>query len=84
MYNTILFDLDGTLTDSGPGIMRCAGIALREMGIAYDSEQQLRAFVGPPLSVSFSRFGVAPDKVEEAITVYRKYYHDTGKWENFP
>ena len=83
-YGTILFDLDGTLTDSGPGIMRCAGIALRELGMEVPDPQQMRAFVGPPLSVTFRRFGVEEERIEEAIELFRRDYRVSGKWENHP
>ena len=50
----LLFDLDGTLTDSGPGIMHAAQTALDSFGITGLSEQALRQFVGPPLVESFA------------------------------
>lgn len=80
----ILFDLDGTLTDSGEGIMNCAVHALKHFGIATPSETELRTFVGPPLLESFARFGVPEDKLEEAIKVYRQRYLPIGKFENHP
>ena len=80
----ILFDLDGTLTDSGEGIMNCAIYALSHYGIEAPSEKELRTFVGPPLTESFSRFGVPKEKVEEAIRIYRSRYIPIGKFENHP
>lgn len=80
----ILFDLDGTLTDSGEGIMNCAVHALKHFGIPTPSETELRTFVGPPLLESFARFGVPEDKLEEAIKVYRQRYLPIGKFENHP
>ena len=80
----ILFDLDGTLTDSGEGIMNCAVYALSHFGIDAPSEKELRTFVGPPLTESFARFGVPADKIEEAIRVYRSRYVPIGKFENHP
>ena len=68
----ILFDLDGTLTDSGEGITNCARLALEHFGIQSGS---LRHFVGPPLRESFLKAGVPEDKVEEAITIYRSRYN---------
>ncbi len=52
-WDILLFDLDGTLTDSGPGIMHAAKTALQSFGIDGLSEQELRYFVGPPLWESF-------------------------------
>ena len=53
----ILFDLDGTLTDSGEGITKCAQLALEHFGICVEDRNQLRIFVGPPLRESFPKFG---------------------------
>jgi len=80
----ILFDLDGTLTDSGEGIMNCASLALRHFSIPVPSREQLREFVGPPLDETFLRFGVPTDKIQEAIDVYRSRYIPIGKYENSP
>ena len=80
----ILFDLDGTLTDSGEGITKCAQLALGHFGISIDDRRQLRCFVGPPLRKSFPKFGVPEDRVEEAITVFRSRYLTVGKFENTP
>ena len=81
---SILFDLDGTLTDSGEGIMNCAVYALSHFGIPAPSEAELRTFVGPPLTESFARFGVPNDQLEEAVRIYRKRYLPIGKFENHP
>lgn len=77
----ILFDLDGTLTDSGEGITNCARLALEHFGICVGD---LRHFVGPPLRDSFLKAGVPEDGVEEAIAVYRSRYNTVGKYENVP
>ncbi len=79
----ILFDLDGTLTDSGPGIMRCAAEALLPYGIRLD-EAALRRFVGPPLRDSFARCGVPAEEIETAIARFRARYWESGKFENTP
>ena len=80
----ILFDLDGTLTDSGEGITKCAQLALDHFGIHIEDRTRLRCFVGPPLRESFPKFGVPEDRVEEAITVFRSRYLTVGKFENVP
>ena len=51
MYKAILFDLDGTLTDSGEGIMKSVQYALEKLGKPEDDLEKLRVFVGPPLSL---------------------------------
>ena len=84
MKKTILFDLDGTLTDSGEGIINCATLALRHFGLPIPSYADMRTFVGPPLRDSFIRFGVPADQADEAIRVYRSRYIPTGMFENTP
>ena len=84
MKTTVLFDLDGTLTDSGEGIINSAIPALEHFGLPVPSREELRVFVGPPLHETFQRFGVPADKAEEAIRVYRSRYIPTGMFENTP
>ena len=84
MKKTVLFDLDGTLTDSGEGIINCAIPALEHFGLPIPSREEMRVFVGPPLHETFQRFGVPADKTEEAIRVYRSRYIPTGMFENTP
>ena len=81
---TILFDLDGTLTDSGEGIINCAALALRHFGLPVPDRETMRVFVGPPLHESFIKFGVPADQAEEAIRIYRSRYIPIGKFENTP
>ncbi len=84
MAKTILFDLDGTLTDSGEGIINCAALALRHFGLPVPDRETMRVFVGPPLTDTFVKFGVPEDKADEAVEVYRSRYTTVGKFENFP
>ena len=84
MSRAIFFDLDGTLTDSGPGIINCAQLALAHFGIQVPDRDQLRVFVGPPLRQSFARFGVPPASLDEAIARFRARYVPIGKFENTP
>lgn len=81
---TILFDLDGTLTDSGEGIINCAIMTLEHYGLPVPSREALRVFVGPPLTESFKNHGVPADKVDEAVEIYRSRYQPIGKFENHP
>lgn len=80
----IFFDLDGTLTDSGEGIINCATLALEHFGLPVPSREEMRVFVGPPLDQTFIKFGVPEDKAREAIDVFRSRYVVVGKFENFP
>lgn len=84
MQKSILFDLDGTLTDSGEGIINCASLALKHFGLPVPSREEMRVFVGPPLSETFQKFGVKAEDVDEAIAVYRSRYIPIGKFENVP
>ena len=84
MARTILFDLDGTITDSGEGIMNCAELALRHFGLPVPDRSTMRVFVGPPLDETFMKFGVPADQTDEAIRVYRSRYIPIGKFENSP
>ena len=84
MPKSILFDLDGTLTDSGEGIINCAALALERLGLPVPSREAMRVFVGPPLHDTFLQFGVPEDQVDEAIRIYRSRYVPIGKFENVP
>lgn len=78
-YSYILFDLDGTLTDSGPGIMNGFMYATAKMGDPVTDTNLLRRFVGPPLKDSFhSVLGYSPEDTEKAIALYREYYNTMG------
>ena len=80
----VLFDLDGTLTDSGEGIINCATLALEHFGLPVPDRNAMRVFVGPPLRDTFLQFGVREADVEEAIAVFRGRYAKVGKFENVP
>ncbi len=84
MGKAILFDLDGTLTDSGEGIINCAILALEHYGLPIPSREEMRVFVGPPLHESFINHGVPADKADEAIKIYRSRYIPIGAYENTP
>ncbi len=82
-YSYILFDLDGTLTDSGPGIKNGFKYTLERFGIEIPPDDQLGKFVGPPLSESFGNIlGFSKEDTVKAISVYREYYFDKGVYEN--
>lgn len=83
MTKTIFFDLDGTLTDSGPGIMNCAKRMLDHFGIQSDPSL-LRTFVGPPLRVRLESLGLSPQQIIEGTKLFRGRYEVTGKFENAP
>ena len=82
MYQTILFDLDGTLTDSAPGVIHSVQYALNKYGIT-EAYENLQCFIGPPLIQSFQKFyGFGHEQAEEAVVYYREYYSAGGIFEN--
>lgn len=80
----IFFDLDGTLTDPGPGITRCIQHALEGLGRPVPEPESLRRCVGPPLQNSFAELlGTRDDAlVAEAIRLYRERFVTAGMFEN--
>lgn len=79
----VLLDLDGTLTDAGPGIVNCIRYALDDMGVEPPDDATMRTFLGPPLADTFSRhFGMSDADTAYAIGKYRERYHDVGLFEN--
>jgi phosphoglycolate phosphatase len=86
MIDTLVFDLDGTLTDNYAGISACIIHALSQLGAEIPDEPALRACVGPPLRNSFRRFLATgePARIEQAITHYRERFDVTGWRENVP
>ena len=82
MKKTILFDLDGTLTDSGEGIINCAIYAMEHFNLPIPPREELRVFVGPPPTDTFMKFGVAPEDAVEAVEIYRERFIPIGMYEN--
>lgn len=83
METLILFDLDGTLTDSGPGIIRCVQYALKKMGQPVPKAEELSCFVGPPLLEQFMAYaGFSRKEAEQAVRYYRERYNCKGIFEN--
>ena len=79
----VLFDLDGTLTDSGLGVGNGVLYALAQMGYPKPSDAELRKYLGPPLWTSFSDYaGMDETQTIEAVRLYREYYNETGAYEN--
>ena len=79
----VLFDLDGTLTQSEEGIWNCAKYAAEKMGFPVPDEATLRKFIGPPLEYSFSTYmGMTEEQSEEAKRFYRERYTTVGLYEN--
>ena len=83
MYNYILFDLDGTLTDPKLGITSCVQYALEKFGIEEPDRDKLEPFIGPPLLDSLRDFyGFDDEKAQQAIVYYRERFSTIGLFEN--
>ncbi len=79
----VLFDLDGTLTQSEEGIWNCARHTLKKMRYPEPDPETLKRFIGPPLSWSFrTMLGMTEEKTQEAIGIYRERYNRVGLFEN--
>ncbi|MCR5409901.1 MAG: HAD hydrolase-like protein [Lachnospiraceae bacterium] len=85
LIRNILFDLDGTLIDTGEGIMRSAQYALESIGIEVSDYRELSFFVGPPLVHTYTqRYGLDMDTARRLVTKYRERYNDIGLFECEP
>lgn len=83
MFKNLLFDLDGTLTDSAEGITKCVQYALAAQGVEEPDLSKLEVFVGPPLRASFQKYyGFTREQAETALWKYRERYEEIGIWEN--
>ncbi|MFT9287396.1 HAD hydrolase-like protein, partial [Liquorilactobacillus nagelii] len=82
-YQYILFDLDGTLTDSSEGITKSVAYALQSCGIKVADLHELDKFIGPPLIDSFQQFyGMNQEQAQKAVSKYRERFSQTGIFEN--
>ncbi len=83
MYSTILFDLDGTLTDPAEGITNSVAHALRRLGIEPPERSELLKFIGPPLKDSFMKYYcLSEEEAVLAIEYYREHFRPVGIFEN--
>lgn len=83
MYDTILLDLDGTLTNPYMGITNGVIYALENMGYDVPPRESLKSFIGPPLYDEFRRkFSMSDEEAKEAVRLYRVYYPEKGLYEN--
>lgn len=79
----ILFDLDGTLTDSSPGIINSLMYAFEKLDFKIGDKEELRAFIGPPLiDMMMEKYGFSHEKATLGLKLYREYFKDKGIFEN--
>ncbi len=82
-HQLVIFDLDGTLTDSAQGIVNSVQYALDKMGMVENDRLKLQAFIGPPLISSFQEFyGLGSGDAWQAVQYYREYFVVNGMFEN--
>lgn len=83
-YNTVIFDFDGTVCDTGEGILKSAKYALEAFGYSTPEDyRELTCFIGPPLLVTFQeKFGADPVRAEELVKKFRERYTNTGLFES--
>ena len=82
-YDAVIFDLDGTLTDSGLGIVTCVKYALEKMKLPIPPEETLRRFIGPPLAESYVKYcGMTEEEARYGTDLYRERYIPIGWKEN--
>ena len=82
-YQSVIFDLDGTLSDNSEGIMAGVRYAMANFGVEDIPDETLRRFIGPPLHDTFSQiFGLSSEQSDRAVELYREYYRPTGIFQN--
>ena len=85
MFTHIIFDLDGTLTDSKPGIVHSIQYSLSRVGIDEQDEKKLESFVGPPLMSTYrDTYGLTEEKRRQAYEAFQEVFTTKGMFDNRP
>ncbi|MCL2122361.1 MAG: HAD hydrolase-like protein [Clostridiales bacterium] len=80
----VILDLDGTVVDSGPGIKSSIHKTISRMQLPSRTDQELEAFIGPPVRQAFKdTFSLSDEEAERALKTYRAYYFQGGMYEAF-
>ncbi len=83
MFKYVLFDLDGTLTDSARGIKNCIKYSCERMNLTIPSEEVLDTFLGPPLAEKYAEvFNLSKIDAQRAVDIYRERFAPIGLFEN--
>lgn len=79
-FDSVIFDFDGTVADTGEGVFESVRYAIRMEGLPQPSDKEIRSFIGPPLSESFHSFfpEIDDDRVTQLIIHYRAKYSVDG------
>lgn len=78
-YQVFLFDFDGTVSESAPGIIKSVQYSLRSLGIEETDMNVLRTFIGPPLNVQYRKvYGLTDEQIVTAVTKFRELYETKG------
>ena len=81
-YSCILFDLDGTIVDSAPGITSTLAYTFETLGLPIPTPSELMKYVGPPLLDSFRDYAhFTPEQSAEALAIYREKYLNVGAYD---
>ena len=82
MFRYVIFDFDGTVVDTGEGIIKSLQYSFEQMGREIPDMSDLRKFIGPPIHYSYTHYyGVSEDEVGEYIRKYRERYTVRGIYE---
>lgn len=78
-WTCVLFDLDGTIADSAPGITASLGYMFEKLGRPVPSHEELMRYVGPPILDAFRDLaGLTPEESSVALAIYRQHYLEHG------
>lgn len=81
-YDIALFDLDGTLSESGEGILECVRMIFKEMDRPLPDEEEIRRFIGPPMYESLKRVGFNHEDAQTGVEIYKRNFVKTGIYKN--
>lgn len=81
-YQAVFLDLDGTLSESGEGIIFCVNSTMKDLNIIPPDGFEIASFIGPPLADSFRRCGLDEEMTMQAVKTYKSYYDTIGKFKN--